>query len=75
MLDLQVPKVSVQGDILFYLTTIERSKHCNLTVLSTNAECYLLGDFNRDVKTIVKHFGIKSHSSSQVSKTNRMLDE
>ena len=75
MLDLQVPKTADYGDTLFYLTTIECSKRCSQTVLIATAECYFCGDSTRDVETIVKHFGIESPSSSQVSKTTKMLYE
>ena len=75
LLDLQVPKTSDYGDTLFYLTPIECSKRCSQTVVIANAECYFRGDSNRDVETIVKHFSIKSTSSSQVSKTTKMLYE
>ena len=75
MLDLQVPKTSDYDDTLFYLTTIECSKRCSQAVLIATAGCYFRADSTRDVETIVKHFGIESTSSSQVSKTTKMLDE
>ena len=75
MLDLQVTKTSDYGDTLFYLTTIERSKRRCQACLIATAKCYFRGDSTRDVETIVKHFGIESPSSSQVSKTTSMLDE
>ena len=75
MLDLQVPKTSDYDDTLFYLTTIECSKRCSQAVLIVTAGCYFPVDSTRDVETIVKHFGIERPSSSQVSKTTKMLDE
>ena len=75
MLDLQVPKTSDYDDTLFYLTTIECNKRCNQAVLIATAGCYFPVDSTRVVETIVKHFGIERTSSSQVSKTIKMLDE
>ena len=75
MLDLQVPKTSDYDDTLFYLTTIECSKRCSQAVLIATAGCYFRVDSARDVETIVRHFGIESPSSSQVSKTTKMLNE
>ena len=75
MLALQVSKTSDYYDPLFYLTTIECSKRCSQAVLIAIAGCYFRGDSTRDVETIVKHFGIESPSSFQVSKTTQMLDE
>ena len=75
MLDLQVPKTSDFDDTLFYLTTIECSKRCSEAVLIVTAGCYFRGDSTHDVETVVKHFGIKSPSSSQVSRTTKMLNE
>ena len=75
MLDLQVLKTSDYDDTLFYLTTIECSKSCSQAVLIATAGSYFPVDSTRYVETIVKHFGIESPSSFQVSKTTKMLDE
>ena len=75
MLDLQVPKTSDYGDTLFYLTPIECSKRCCQANLVATTGYYFGVDSTRDVETIAKHFGFEIPSSSQVSKTTKMLDE
>ncbi len=73
-LNLDVPKTA-GTDEPFYPQALERGRRSCRAVMLAVAEMYVKGVSTRDVENVMLQFGIKSMSSSQVSRATKLLDD
>ena len=74
-LDLCVPKTAQHAEQPFYPQALERGLRSQRAVMLTVAEMYVKGVSTRRVEKVMQTMGIKSLSSTQVSRAAKMLDE
>jgi putative transposase len=73
-LQLDIPKT--RGcETPFYPEALERRSRSSRALMMTIAEMYIKGVSTRDVEDVLQQFGLKNISSTQVSRTVKMLDE
>jgi putative transposase len=73
-LSLDVPKTA-GTDEPFYPQALERGRRSCRAVMLAVAEMYVCGVSTRDAERIMAEFGLKSLSSTQVSRAAKLLDE
>ena len=73
-LTLDVPKTA-GADEPFYPHALERGRRSCRAVMLAVAEMYVKGVSTRDVEKVMAEFGIKSLSSTQVSRAAKLLDD
>ena len=73
-LSLEVPKTSGTEDP-FYPQALERGRRSCRAVMLAIAEMYVCGVSTRDAERVMAEFGLKSLSSTQVSRATKLLDE
>ena len=71
---LRLPKTA-DHDAPFYSQALERGRRSCRAVMLAVAEVYVKGVPNRDAEAVMSKFGLESLSSSQVSRTAKLLDE
>ncbi len=74
-LNLLSSKTSSSIDTPLYPNTMDSSQRSSEALLNAAAECYIEGVSSREISNIFKLYGIESISSTQVSNTNKKLDE
>ena len=72
-LSLDVPK-TVGTDEPFYPQALERGRRSCRAVMLAVAEMYVCGVSTRDAERVMAEFGLKSLSSTQVSRAAKLLD-
>lgn len=73
-LSLDVPK-TVGTDEPFYPQALERGRRSCRAVMLAVAEMYVCGVSTRDAERVMAEFGLKSLSSTQVSRAAKLLDD
>jgi putative transposase len=73
-LSLEVPKTA-GTDEPFYPQALERGRRSCRAVMLAVAEMYVCGVSTRDVERVLAQFGLKSLSSTQVSRAAKLLDD
>lgn len=73
-LSLEVPKTSGTEDP-FYPQALERGRRSCRAVMLAVAEMYVCGVSTRDAERVMTEFGLKSLSSTQVSRAAKLLDD
>ena len=73
-LSLDVPK-SAGTDAPFYPQALEQGRRSSRAVMLAVAEMYVCGVSTRDVERVLAEFGLKSLSSTQVSRAAKLLDD
>jgi putative transposase len=73
-LSLGVPKTA-GTDEPFYPQALERGRRSCRAVMLAVAEMYVCGVSTRDAERVMAEFGLKSLSSTQVSRAAKLLDE
>ena len=74
-LNLLASRISGSADTPLYPETMNRGQRSSEALLNVAAECYLEGVYSREISKRFKPFGIETMSSTQVSNTNKKLDE
>jgi transposase-like protein len=72
---LDVPKTRGHDDEPFYPQSLERGRRSCRAVMLAVAEMYVKGVSTRDAEKVMAEFGLKSLSSSQVSRAAALLDK
>jgi putative transposase len=73
-LSLEVPKTAGM-DEPYYPQALERGRRSCRAVMLAIAEMYVCGVSTRDVERVMAEFGLKSLSSTQVSRAAKLLDD
>ena len=73
-LSLEVPKTT-GTDEPYYPQALERGRRSCRAVMLAVAEMYVCGVSTRDVERVMAEFGLKSLSSTQVSRATKLLDD
>ena len=73
-LSLEVPKTT-GTDEPYYPQALERGRRSCRAVMLAVAEMYVCGVSTRDVERVMAEFGLKSLSSTQVSRAAKLLDD
>ncbi|MGI9486073.1 MAG: IS256 family transposase [Geminicoccaceae bacterium] len=74
-ISLDVPKTKDHDGEPFYPKSLERGRRSCRAVMLAVAEMYVKGVSTRDAEKVMAEFGLKSLSSSQVSRAAALLDE
>ena len=70
-----VPKTAGHDGEPFYPQSLERGFRSTRAVMLAVAEMYVKGVSTREVEAVMREFGIKSLSSSQVSRAAKLIDD
>jgi transposase-like protein len=74
-LDIAIPKSAQHGEEPFYPQALERGLRSQRALMTTIAEMYIKGVSTRRVEQVIQTMGIRSLSSTQVSRACQLLDE